>query len=956
MIFLLLVPGCLAVLLLFLVVEHVAIYLWDSKGLRRYHNLNFLCGITNLGYIIHLWRGDAFRTRELMAAHRQHKVVRLGPNALSFADLRAIRDIYGHGTLCSKGDMYSTPAGEHRSILDSVDKQEHAAKRRRLAAAFATKHLEAWEWKIVDKCERLVAQLDRFCVPSLEKSNADTTVVDLRKWTNLFTVEAIADIALSEHLGMLEAGHDKVLALEKNGMTREVSFIASLHGLGRSIAPIVWSSRAYGLLKRVVPLFSRKFQQEQDNNTSYDAIVRRLVQNRLRRQIEGEELDDFFASLWHDKQGNATNLPVGEIEAEVSVFMNAGSDTTAIALTHVLYYLLKNPDKLEKLRKELDHYLIQREAIAPSYGAVKDLPYLRACLDESLRLSPPVAFGLERKTPAEGTTVAGQWIAGDTLVSVPAYVAHRDPVAFPEPEKFVPERWLADEAKEIQKYFISFSAGARGCIGRNITYMEQFMLVATLMRRYDFALPHRDWELTWEERFNLWPRALPLRISQPGFSSQRQEPSSLYSESLNVSRDNTAADTRGNSLACNPAPWGTTALDEILLPASDKLKFVSAKQTELPVPSAGLPLLAASITPRTAFLLRTYETGIATWMDVFDCSLSYQQGLLQLVPQSPLLLNSTCALAARQLSLITDPQTWTPVAEQHYGESLSMLRSTLEKASMNAEHALVATILLSSYELLAFPGLNYHRHFRGAKSFVEALEAYKSPKRMTRASFWIYARHEVGQALNLERPPMLDPTRWPKQDLLHTENVGEDVYCNDALRLCAEVIHLIFGSQPLRRGKKWVNQWSCLHEEWESWIQEAPKILLGQEYLDRASRRRYWFPRSCFASALCFYHVCQVFLLTHRPQALPTTSRQTSGVVLEQQIQQHAQTVIDVALSDMPDGVQVVMMQPVFHAAKHVQDVTRRNEAIILLTDIQRRTGFHTEFKVDILKAIPSSS
>ncbi|KIW31689.1 uncharacterized protein PV07_03294 [Cladophialophora immunda] len=513
MILLWLIPACLATLLLFVVVEHVAIYLSDPKGLRRYHNLNLLCGITNLGYILHLWRGDVFRTRELTEAHRRHKVVRLGPNALSFGDLRAIKDIYGHGTPCSKGDMYSVPAGEHRSILDSVDKQEHAEKRRRLAAAFATKHLEAWEWKVVDKCEMLVAQLDRRCVPSLKEGIVDTEMVDLRKWTNLFTVEAIADIALSERLGMLEAGDDKILALEKNGMTREVSFINSLHGLGRSIAPIVWSGRAYGLLKRVVPVFSTSFQKEQAKNTTYDDIVRWLVQNRIRRQIKGEALDDFFASLWHDKQGHVTNLQVGEIEAEVSVFMNAGSDTTAIALTHVLYYLLKNPEKLAKLQKELDQSLGQQDAI-PSYGAVKNLPYLRACLDESLRLSPPVSFGLERKTPPEGTTIAGQWVAGNTLVSVPAYTAHRDPVVFPEPDKFVPERWLVDGAKEIQKYFISFSAGARGCIGRNITYIEQFMLIATLVQRYDLALPYKDWELTWEERFNLWPCALPLRISR----------------------------------------------------------------------------------------------------------------------------------------------------------------------------------------------------------------------------------------------------------------------------------------------------------------------------------------------------------------------------------------------------------------------------------------------------------
>lgn len=193
--------------------------------------------------------------------------------------------------------------------------------------------------------------------------------------------------------------------------------------------------------------------------------------------------------------------------------MNAGSDTTAISLTHVVYYLLKNPEKLQRLREELDKH-IDKDIIIPTYASVRGIAYLRACIDESLRLSPSVAFGLQRKTPPEGASVMGQWIPGDTSVSIPAYVAHRDPKIFPEPESFVPERWLKEEAKEIQKYFIAFSAGARGCIGRNITYIEQHVLLATLVRRYDLALLHPDWELRWEERFNLWPSAMPIRISR----------------------------------------------------------------------------------------------------------------------------------------------------------------------------------------------------------------------------------------------------------------------------------------------------------------------------------------------------------------------------------------------------------------------------------------------------------
>lgn len=192
--------------------------------------------------------------------------------------------------------------------------------------------------------------------------------------------------------------------------------------------------------------------------------------------------------------------------------MDAGSDTTAIALTSVMYRLLKAPSALKHLREEIDAALLNTNSSIATYAQVKNLPYLRACLDESLRLSPPVAFGLNRKTPSGGTTIDGHQVAGGMTVGVPAYTAHRNSALFPEPEAFHPERWIGEDAKRAQASFIPFSTGSRGCIGRHISHMEQSMLLATLVHRYDFSFSHEGWELEWEEAFNLWPGSMPLMI------------------------------------------------------------------------------------------------------------------------------------------------------------------------------------------------------------------------------------------------------------------------------------------------------------------------------------------------------------------------------------------------------------------------------------------------------------
>jgi cytochrome P450 len=225
-------------------------------------------------------------------------------------------------------------------------------------------------------------------------------------------------------------------------------------------------------------------------------------------------LDDFFQALMEDKNGNPNNLEWGEIVAEVSIMMNAGSATTAIAMANVLFQLLKNPPIMKKLVRELDAALGQddeRQDVV-SYDKVKHLPYLRACLDESLRLFPPTPQGLPRETPSEGLYILDDFVPGGVSVSMSALVAHRIEAQFPQADKFIPERWLGEEGKNLQPYFLAFSAGARGCIGRNISYLEQTVLLASMLQRYEFSLPHPRWEIERLETMNLLLGEMPVKV------------------------------------------------------------------------------------------------------------------------------------------------------------------------------------------------------------------------------------------------------------------------------------------------------------------------------------------------------------------------------------------------------------------------------------------------------------
>lgn len=489
-------------------------YHYDAKGLRKYPTFTLFSGISDLPFLYESHKG--FRSRALFEAHKNHPVLRIGPNALSISDPRAIKDIYGHGTTCIKDRFYSETAGTHSHLADVVDKSDHARKRKVLSSAYALKNLEEWEFKVADVTGKLIKAFDARCTNPLAPGAMPETkelTVDYRNWTVLFAAAAIANIGLSEDLGFLDEGTDQVKSESHDGTITNVSFRECHAATARVSYQLVWAYDWFKTLKRVSQLISPKYRQMWKLDGDWGGIVYNRATTRLTRYMAGEKLDDFFTAMMEDKNGAPHNLEWGEIVAEINIMMNAGHDTTAISLRNVLFFLLKNPTCMAKLREELDGVLDDDEdKVVASYGKIKHLPYLRACIDESLRMMPPVIFGLPRRTPAEGAPILDDFVAGDTSVSMSAYVVHHQESIFKDHDKYKPERWLGEEGKALQPFFVPFSTGARGCIGRNISYLEQTVLIASLVRRYEFALPSADWNPAVRETTNLSPGPMPLKI------------------------------------------------------------------------------------------------------------------------------------------------------------------------------------------------------------------------------------------------------------------------------------------------------------------------------------------------------------------------------------------------------------------------------------------------------------
>jgi cytochrome P450 len=168
------------------------------------------------------------------------------------------------------------------------------------------------------------------------------------------------------------------------------------------------------------------------------------------------------------------------------------------------------------------------------FESVSRLPYLLACLDEALRMYPPVPTGLPRVVPKGGATIAGNYVpetvswaehnhasrdyansAPQTVVAVHQWSMYHNDEHFKDPFVFHPERWLGDPAfaDDCKEAFQPFHVGPRNCIGKNLAYIEMRVILTRVLWNFDVQIAEDslDW-MSKQKIFNLWEKG-PLNVT-----------------------------------------------------------------------------------------------------------------------------------------------------------------------------------------------------------------------------------------------------------------------------------------------------------------------------------------------------------------------------------------------------------------------------------------------------------
>ena len=412
-----------------------------------------------------VWRTvKGVRAKTIHDLHQQYGPwVRIAPNEISTCDSEAIVPIYGVNSTYVKTEFYTYQLRGVPELFTMSDRKQHARRRRELAHLFSM--------STITEYEPVIAKQVKTCMDFIASEGRKDQVSNLYDWWHYLSMDIICELSFGLTFNMLQDGASN-------------EYIKDLYG-SLQIEPVRWH---FGWLNKYAAWAPLKFVREAEA-CSVRAMNRgaKLVQDYVANP-EKKRRKDLLQKMLDARDERGRPLTIEALNTEAAGFILAGSHTTSSSLTWIVWRVMKSPDILAKVRKELDEALagLSRTEV-PLHSKLENLTYFNCVIKEGLRIDTAVPGSTPRYVPPEGTTINGYALPGGAIVSAQAYSCHRDPAIFPDPDEFRPERWLAETA-EMRKLYIPFGAdGPRKCIGVWLAWMELRVILAALFYRFDLV-------------------------------------------------------------------------------------------------------------------------------------------------------------------------------------------------------------------------------------------------------------------------------------------------------------------------------------------------------------------------------------------------------------------------------------------------------------------------------------
>ena len=295
----------------------------------------------------------------------------------------------------------------------------------------------------------------------------DGRVVDMHHWLQCYAFDVIGNITYSRRFGFLDEGKDiegTMASLDSNlSYSTLVGVYPWAHPILYKIMEKIPGTGAAG--RNFLMKFTRKMieTKEAERNSEEKSGKRYVPQDGVPRDFLNLAMD-----AEQDPEKKMTKYNVFMIGISNII---AGSDTTAVSLSSVLWHLASNPQALQRLRAELDQCITAGQMTPDriSFKQSQELPFFQACIKEGLRLCSATGLPLWREVPkgSGGAEILGNYFPEGSEIGINTWVAHYDEDIWgSDAAKFRPERWIEsspERLKIMDGFFMPFGLGSRTC-------------------------------------------------------------------------------------------------------------------------------------------------------------------------------------------------------------------------------------------------------------------------------------------------------------------------------------------------------------------------------------------------------------------------------------------------------------------------------------------------------------
>lgn len=370
-------------------------------------------------------------------------------------------------------------------------------QRRLLNPSFHGRHLDTF----ADPIRVVTERLRQYWLGTTERSSerGEDVLADLMR----YTVDVTSVVSFGQDLNTVSGGGDE--------LQRQLAYVFQVVER-RSNSPFdYWKLPGVGLRTR------RRMRR-------LDAFLRDLIVQARERQAREPDRRERPSTLLESMllaTDDEARLPLSdqEVAANVLTVLLAGEDTTANTLAFALYHLAKHPDVLARARQEVDAAL--GDAFVPTLDQARELTYLDAIAQETLRMTLPTPLVPLQAT--EDVTIDDLQVPAGTVLLLLTRMMATSPDVFDDPLTFRPERWLegdAEQRRHHRRMMLAFGGGPRVCPGRSLALLECAMVLAMVLRTFDFSLVDPDAPLREVTQFTIRPEGVRLRFKKRGASQK----------------------------------------------------------------------------------------------------------------------------------------------------------------------------------------------------------------------------------------------------------------------------------------------------------------------------------------------------------------------------------------------------------------------------------------------------